>query len=51
MADKMVASQFSFDYISVWMTARVIILVSNYVFGVNEHSDDILKANAKAKYV
>ena len=47
MADKMAASQFSFDYISVCMIVRVLILVSNYVLlGVKEYSGDILKAKA-----
>ena len=46
----MAVSQFSFEYISVCMIARVIILVSNYMFfGVKEYNGDILKA--KAKYV
>ena len=39
---KMAASHFSFDYISASMIARVIILVSIYVFGVKEYSGDIL---------
>ena len=50
MADKMAASQFSFNYSSVYMIVRVITLVSNYMlFVVKEYSIDILKA--KAKYV